>query len=61
MIAEATKNARKAAEQFADDSNSDLGEIKRATQGLFSIQDAAIGLEDKKSIRVVTQVEDLLK
>ena len=61
MIAEATKNARKAAEQFADDSNSDLGEIKRATQGLFSIQDAAIGLEDKKSIRVVTQVEYLLK
>lgn len=61
MIAEATKNARLAAEQFAHDSGSRVGKIKKATQGLFSIDDAAIGLEEKKHIRVVTSVEYLLK
>ncbi|AII15448.1 putative protein (DUF541 domain) [Campylobacter iguaniorum] len=61
MIAEATKNARAAAAQFAKDSGSQVGKIKKATQGLFSIENAAVGLEDTKSIRVVTQVEYLLK
>lgn len=40
MIAEATKNARKAAEQFAADSGSKVGEIRRAYQGVFDIQAA---------------------
>ena len=61
MIAEATENARTAAEQFARDSNSKVGKIKKATQGLFSIEDAAPGLEEKKNVRVVTTVEYLLK
>ena len=61
MIAEATKNARTAAEQFARDSNSKVGKIKQASQGLFTIQDAAAGLEDKKNVRVVNTVEYLLK
>ena len=61
MIALATKNARQAAEQFAHDSGSRVGKIKNATQGLFSINDAAIGLEEKKNVRVVTTVEYLLK
>ena len=61
MIAEATKNARTAAEQFAHDSNSKVGKIKKATQGLFTIEDAAVELEDKKSVRVVNTVEYLLK
>lgn len=61
MIAEATKNARTAAEQFAHDSNSKVGKIKKATQGLFTIEDASVGLEDKKSVRVVNTVEYLLK
>lgn len=61
MIAEATKNARVAAEQFASDSGSKVGKIKTATQGLFSIDNAAAGLEEKKSVRVVTTVEYLLK
>lgn len=61
MIAEATKNARLAAEQFARDSNSRVGKIKKATQGLFTIEDAAQGLEEKKNVRVVTTVEYLLK
>lgn len=61
MIAQATQNARTAAEQFAHDSNSKVGKIKKATQGLFSIDNAAQGLEDKKNVRVVTTVEYLLK
>lgn len=61
MIAEATENARLAAEQFARDSKSKVGKIKNATQGFFSIDDAAVGLEEKKNIRVVTTVEYLLK
>lgn len=61
MIALATKNARKVAEQFAKDSNSNLGKIKHATQGLFSIENAATGLEERKIVRVVTQIQYLLK
>lgn len=61
MIALATKNARKAAEQFAKDSNSNLGKIKHATQGLFSIENAATGLEERKIVRVVTQIQYSLK
>lgn len=56
MIAEATENARKAAEQFARDSKSKVGKIQNASQGLFSIEDAAPGLEYKKNVRVVTTV-----
>ncbi len=56
MIAQATKNARLAAEQFARDSGSKVGKIMNATQGLFSIDNAATGLEDKKNVRVVTTV-----
>lgn len=57
MIREATQNARSAAEQFAQDSGSKVGKIKKATQGLFSIEDAAIGLAERKTVRVVTTVE----
>ena len=60
MIAEATQNARKAAEQFARDSGSQVSKIKRASQGLFSIDDAAPGLPERKSVRVVTTVEYIL-
>lgn len=37
MIGEATKDARRAAEQFAGDSGSDVGGIRSATQGYFSV------------------------
>ena len=60
MIGEATKNARAAAEQFASDSGSSVGKIKTATQGWFSIEDAAPGLEERKKVRVVTTVEYIL-
>mgnify|MGYP006149446645 FL=1 len=37
LIAESTKNARIAGEQFANDSNSQLGKIKTASQGQITI------------------------
>ena len=37
MIAEATRNARESAEQFARDSGVDVGRIKSASQGYFSV------------------------
>lgn len=55
MIQEATIEARKAAEQFAKDSRSQVGNIRQATQGLFSIEDTHI--PTKKHVRVVTTVQ----
>jgi hypothetical protein len=37
MIAEATRDARRAAEKFANDSGSSVGGIRSATQGYFSV------------------------
>ena len=37
MIADATRDARKGAEQFAHDSDTSVGSIRRAQQGYFSI------------------------
>ncbi len=61
MIEEATKNAREAAEKFAQDSNSKLGKIKTANQGLFSISDRDENTPHIKNIRVVSTVEYYLK
>lgn len=67
MIAEATKNARVAAEQFARDSGSELGGIRRANQGVFEIlpRDKAPMLEAdrqiEKTVRVVATLEYTLK
>lgn len=57
MIEEATKNARQVAEKFAQDSNSQLGKIKYARQGLFSIQARDQHNPHLKKVRVVTTVE----
>jgi uncharacterized protein len=71
MLAEATKNARKSAEQFAADSGSKVGNIKVAYQGTFSIT-ARDQTEDgysssgcandsrNKKIRVVTTLDFFL-
>lgn len=61
MISQSIDNARQAALQFAHDSGSKVGAIKSATQGLFTIEDAAPGLSDRKLVRVTTSVEYLLK
>ncbi|MGI6595704.1 MAG: SIMPL domain-containing protein [Candidatus Ratteibacteria bacterium] len=56
MIEEATKNARAAAEKFAQDSGSKIGKISTASQGLFDITDRDQGTPEKKTVRVVTYV-----
>ncbi len=59
-IAEATRDARRAAEQFARDSGSEVGAIRNAQQGYFSIEDRDPFSPDWKKIRVVTTVECFL-
>lgn len=61
MIAEATRNAREAADQFAKDSGSEVGAIRTARQGLFTIQDRDRNSPDRKKVRVVTTVEYFLE
>ncbi len=57
MIEQATKNAREAAKKFAIDSDSKLGKIKSAQQGLFSIEDRDSNTPHIKEVRVVTTVD----
>lgn len=61
MIEEATRNARAAAEQFAKDSDSRIGKIMRANQGVFSINDRDENTPYIKRIRVVTSITYELK
>ena len=61
MIAEATRNAREAANKFAADSDSRLGKIKTATQGQFSITDSDQYTPYIKNIRIVTYVDYYLE
>ncbi|ANY20913.1 hypothetical protein A6F68_02415 [Tsuneonella dongtanensis] len=64
MVAEATKDARAAAEQFAKDSGTSVGSIRDATQGYFEIESrdgdsgGGWGVSDTpyKKVRVVTTV-----
>lgn len=57
MVEEATMKAREVAEKFAKDSNSELGKIKRARQGQFSITNRDKNTPHIKKIRVVSTVE----
>jgi len=68
MVAQATKDARQVAEQFARDSGAEVGAIRRASQGYFEIQardgvDGGYGVSDSpdKKVRVVTTVEYYLE
>lgn len=61
MIAEATRDARRAAEQFARDADSEVGAIRHATQGYFSIEDRDPFSPEVKRVRVVTSVSFLLE
>lgn len=62
MIAEATKNARAAAQQFALDAGSALGGIRRADQGVFVIlaRDKTPGLMEEKQIHKTVRVVSTL-
>lgn len=67
MLEQATKNARKAADEFAKSSRTSVGGIKHANQGVFSIlpREETPGTSEtsqiNKKIRVVSTVEYYLK
>ena len=68
MVAAATKDARRAAEQFAEDSDTGVGGIKQATQGYFEItgrdgEGGGWGVADTpfKRVRVVTTIDFYLR
>jgi len=67
MLEEATTNARTAAEEFAKNSNSKVGKIKYANQGVFSIlpriqtMSASENQQINKTVRVVVTVDYWLK
>ncbi len=57
MVEKATQSARDTALKFAQDSSSNLGKIKKASQGQFSISSRDKNTEHIKRIRVVSTVE----
>ena len=61
MMAEAIKNAQKTAEQFAEASKSELGQIQTAGQGQFEIEDRDQNTPYIKKLRVVTTITYSLK
>ncbi|MBO7194228.1 MAG: SIMPL domain-containing protein [Bacteroidaceae bacterium] len=60
MVEEATRNARAVAQKFAEDSDCELGNIRQATQGQFSISSDET-TPQIKNIRVVTTVKYALE
>lgn len=64
MLKNATANAKEAAQAFARDANVELGKIRSATQGLFSISAPNSEYDSEstlmKKVRVVTQVNFFL-
>ena len=71
MIADATRDARLAAERFARDSGAEVGAIRQATQGYFSIgardgdvdtgEGASAGDSPFQKVRVVTTIDFYLR
>ncbi len=57
MIEEATKNAREVAIKFAEDSQSGVGKIRIARQGLFTINDRDQNTPEIKIVRVVSTID----
>ena len=60
MLAEAIKNAKQSAVQFAEESGSSLGPVSRGNQGVFDITDKDPGSPEYKKIRVVSSLRFLL-
>ncbi|QJD58818.1 SIMPL domain-containing protein [Pseudomonas sp. gcc21] len=61
MIADATRDARAAADQFARDADAEVGSIRRASQGYFSIDDVDPYTPQVKRVRVVTNIDYSLR
>ncbi len=61
MMTEAIKNAEQTAQQFADNSNSELSKLVSADQGQFSIENRDENTQHIKKVRVVTTVTYALK
>ncbi|MFD1315492.1 SIMPL domain-containing protein [Namhaeicola litoreus] len=61
MIEEATRNAREVADKFAEDSNSKVGKIKNAQQGLFTINNLDENTAYIKVVRVVSTIDYYLE
>jgi len=57
MIQEATKNARIAADQFSRDSQTTLGKLRNASQGWFQVENRDEATPERKTVRVVVDVE----
>ena len=60
MLREATKNARIAASEFAENAGVDVGGIRSARQGSFVVRDAGMEYGNttkiEKDVRVVTTI-----
>ncbi|MEJ2163717.1 MAG: SIMPL domain-containing protein [Robiginitalea sp.] len=61
MVEESTKNARIVAEKFARDSQAEVGQIRAARQGLFSISNRDANTPEIKKVRVVSTIEFMLE
>ena len=61
MLAEATVNAKESAKEFAQNSGSHVGDIVRANQGVFSINQKDPGSPEYKKVRIVSTLRYLLK
>jgi len=57
MIQEATKNAHIAADQFARDSQIVLGKLRNASQGWFQVENRDEATPERKTVRVVVDVQ----
>lgn len=60
MLAEAIKNAKASAQQFARESGSGLGGVSRGNQGVFDVTDKDPGSPEFKKIRVVSSLRFML-
>jgi len=61
MLAEAIKNARDTASQFAQNAGTTVGNVTRGNQGVFDITEKDPGSPEYKKIRLVSTLRFLLK
>jgi hypothetical protein len=61
MLEEAIQNAKKTADQFAENAGSRLGRVSRANQGVFDITDKDPGSPEYKKVRLVSTLRFLIR